>query len=147
MSASALLDRHSYSIASNNPKPSTMCYATSMTSSTGRSIAQSPIGYFAVLYKRVLLPFVKPSTTNVFDDGRSHGGARRRLRRRYFDALNAYFYPDQSPGPTLPWEVAFVGDQDRQAIILQHMMAGLNAHITFDLGLASWRLRPTRWTR
>ena len=40
------------------------------------------------------------------------------------------------PGLTLPWEVAFVGDQDDQAIILQHMMAGLNAHITFDLGLA-----------
>ena len=57
--------------------------------------------------------------------------------RRYFNALNAYFYPDENQGLTLPWEVAFVGDQNDQAIILQHMMAGLNAHITFDLGLAA----------
>ena len=56
--------------------------------------------------------------------------------RRYFNALNGYFHRDDYRGLTLPWEVPFVGDQNRQAIILQHMMAGLNAHITFDLGLA-----------
>jgi hypothetical protein len=49
--------------------------------------------------------------------------------------LNAYFERDSSQGLTLPWAVAFVGDQDDQAIILQYMLAGLNAHITFDLGL------------
>ena len=51
--------------------------------------------------------------------------------------MNAYFYPDEYQGLTLPWEVSFVGAQNDQATILQHMMAGLNAHITFDLGLAT----------
>ena len=50
--------------------------------------------------------------------------------------MNAYFYPDEFEGLTLPWKVAFVGDQDHQAVIVQHMLAGLNAHIRFDLGLA-----------
>ena len=72
----------------------------------------------------------------MFDDGPRMEQLDVAFARRYFNALNAYFYPDEHQGPTLPWKVAFVGDQDDQAIILQHMMAGLNAHITFDLGLA-----------
>ena len=72
----------------------------------------------------------------MFDDGHRIEQLDVVFAHRYFNALNAYFYPDEYQGPTLPWEVAFVGDQNDQAIILQHMMAGLNAHITFDLGLA-----------
>jgi hypothetical protein len=97
---------------------------------------RSGIGYFAVLYRRVTL-----GIRDAINDGRFLDGARiERLdvafANRYFNALNAYFYPDEFEGLTLPWEVAFVGDPDHQAIILQHMLAGLNAHISFDLGLA-----------
>ncbi|OBG20988.1 DUF5995 family protein [Mycobacterium sp. 852002-51057_SCH5723018] len=97
---------------------------------------RSGIGYFAVLYRRITL-----AIRDAVNDGRFLDGARiERLdvafAKRYFNALNAYFYPDEFEGLTLPWEVAFVGDPDHQAIILQHMLAGLNAHISFDLGLA-----------
>ena len=78
-----------------------------------------------------------------------HGAARRRLRRALLQrAERATSTRTSIQGLTLPWEVSFVGDQDRQAIILQHMMAGLNAHITFRPGS-----RPLggcaviRWTR
>ena len=98
--------------------------------------AESHIGYFAVLYRRCTLAIREAVNAGVFDDGNRIAELDVAFARRYFNALNAYFYPDDNnQGLTLPWAVAFVGDQDDKAIILQHMLAGLNAHITFDLGL------------
>ncbi|MGV0794762.1 DUF5995 family protein [Mycolicibacterium sp. XJ1819] len=96
--------------------------------------ARSTIGYFAVLYKRITVAIRDAVDEGVFDNGALIEDLDVVFARRYFDALNSYFYPDQYGGLTLPWEVAFVGDP--QATILQHMMAGLNAHITFDLAPA-----------
>jgi hypothetical protein len=98
--------------------------------------AESPIGYFAALYRRCTLAIREAINEDVFDDGHRMEELDVAFGRRYFNALNAYFHPAEYQGLTLPWAVAFVGDQDGQAIILQHMLAGLNAHITFDLGLA-----------
>ncbi len=98
--------------------------------------AESPIGYFAVLYRRCTLAIREAINEDVFDDGHRMEELDVAFARRYFNALNAYFHPAECQGLTLPWAVAFVGDQDDKAIILQHMLAGLNAHITFDLGLA-----------
>ena len=89
-----------------------------------------------MLYRRVTLAIRQAVIDGVFTDGSRIEALDVAFAKRYFNALNAYFHPDQSRGPTLPWKVAFVGDQDGKAIILQHMMAGLNAHITFDLGIA-----------
>ncbi len=97
--------------------------------------AESHTGYFAALYKRVTLAIREAINEVKFDNGRLIGELDVVFARRYFNALNAYFYPDEYQGLTLPWAVAFVGDQDGQAIILQYMLAGLNAHISFDLGL------------
>jgi len=99
--------------------------------------AESHIGYFAALYKRITLAIQDAITEGVFDDGDRIGQLGIVFSQRYFKSLNAYFYPDECQGLTLPWEVSFVGDQNHKAIMLQHMMAGLNAHITFDLGLAT----------
>ena len=98
--------------------------------------AESPVGYFAVLYRRCTLAIREAINEKVFDDGHRMEELDVAFARRYFNALNAYFHPAEYEGLTLPWAVAFVGDEDDQAIILQHMLAGLNAHITFDLGLA-----------
>jgi Family of unknown function (DUF5995) len=98
--------------------------------------AQNTIGYFAVLYRRVTLAIRDAINDGTFADGRRIERLDVAFAKRYFNALNAYFYPDEFDGLTLPWEVAFVGDRDHHAIIVQHMLAGLNAHISFDLGLA-----------
>lgn len=98
--------------------------------------AESHIGYFAVLYKRTTLAIRDAVRDNVFDDGPRMERLDIAFATRYFNALNAYFHPAKGDGSPLPWKVTFVGDHDGQAIILQHMMAGMNAHITFDLGLA-----------
>jgi hypothetical protein len=99
--------------------------------------AESHIGYFAALYKRITVAIQDAINDGVFDDGDRIDQLGIVFSQRYFNSLNAYFYPDEYQGLTLPWEVSFVGDQNRNAIMLQHMMAGLNAHITFDLGLAT----------
>lgn len=98
--------------------------------------AENGIGYFAVLYRRITLAVRDAINDGTFADGGRIERLDVAFAKRYFDALNAYFYPDEFEGLTLPWKVAFVGDQNHQAIILQHMLAGLNAHISFDLGLA-----------
>jgi len=98
--------------------------------------AENGIGYFAVLYRRITLAIRNAINDGKFVDGRRIERLDVAFAQRYFNALNAYFYPDEFEGLTLPWKVAFVGDQEHQAIILQHMLAGLNAHISFDLGLA-----------
>jgi Family of unknown function (DUF5995) len=98
--------------------------------------SKNAIGYFAVLYRRVTLGIRDAINDGTFVDGPRIERLDVAFAKRYFNALNAYFYPDEFQGLTLPWNVAFVGDQDRQAIIVQHMLAGLNAHIRFDLGLA-----------
>src|SRR6201997_3749530 len=98
--------------------------------------AQNGIGYFTVLYRRITLAIRDAVNDGTFVDGARIERLDVAFAKRYFNALNAYFYPDEFEGLTLPWKVAFVGDQNDQAIILQHMLAGLNAHISFDLGLA-----------
>lgn len=104
--------------------------------------AESHIGYFAVLYRRVTLAIKEAIKEDKFSNGPRIEQLDVAFARRYFNALNAYFYPDEYQGLTLPWKVAFVGDHDDQAIIVQHMLAGLNAHITFDLGLALLAIAP-----
>jgi Family of unknown function (DUF5995) len=104
--------------------------------------AESHIGYFAVVYKRVTLAIREAITDGQFDDGDRVARLDVAFAQRYFNALNAYFYPNEYPDLTLAWEVAFVGDLDGRAIILQHLMSAFNAHITFDLGMACCTIAP-----
>jgi Family of unknown function (DUF5995) len=104
--------------------------------------AESHIGYFAVVYKRVTLAIREAITDGQFDDGNRVARLDVAFAQRYFNALNAYFHPNEYPDLTLAWEVAFVGDLDGQAIILQHLMSAFNAHITFDLGMACFTIAP-----
>ncbi len=104
--------------------------------------ANSHLGYFAVVYKRVTLAIREAINDGQFDDGHRVARLDVVFAQRYFNALNAYFYPNKHPDLTLAWEVAFVGDRDSQAIILQHLMSAFSAHITFDLGMACFTIAP-----
>jgi uncharacterized protein DUF5995 len=102
--------------------------------------AESHLGYFAAVYKRITLAIRDAINTNQFQDGNRVARLDVAFAQRYFNALNAYFHPDECQGLTLPWEVAFVGAHDRHAIILQHMMSAFTAHISFDLGMACFAI-------
>jgi hypothetical protein len=101
------------------------------------STEQSPIGYFAVVYQRVTLAVQKAiNTPKKFEDPTLVADLDVAFAQRYFDALNGFFDPNAAGGLTLPWEIAFLGAKDEQAIILQHLLIAFNAHISFDLGMA-----------
>ena len=58
---------------------------------------------------------------------------------RYLDALATY----QTGGtPSRSWVVAFQGCDDADLLILQQLLAGMNAHINLDLGVAAAQVSP-----
>jgi hypothetical protein len=58
---------------------------------------------------------------------------------RYLDAMSAF----QAEGkPSLCWKEALHGCADDSRLILQHLLAGINAHINLDLGVASAQVSP-----
>ena len=108
---------------------------------------QSTIGYFAVMYKRSTVTIRDALAKGSFTDRPLMERFAVQFAQRYFDALNAYFNPFDFPGDynglTLPWEVAFVGRELGYSTMLQHMVAGLNAHIQFDLGVITAEVVPS----
>jgi Family of unknown function (DUF5995) len=103
---------------------------------------QSTMGYFAVLYKRSTVAISRAINEGKFKDREVMERFDVVFAQRYFDAVNAYFYPGEYPGLTLPWEVAFVGHVVGHSTMLQHMVVGLNAHINYDLGIATAQIVP-----
>jgi hypothetical protein len=99
--------------------------------------AESTIGYFAVMYKRVTVAVREAIDDGQFDNGPMMAHFDAAFAQHYFNALNAYFHPGEYDGGTLAWEVAFLGHEDAQPTMVQQMMSGLNAHICFDLGVAT----------
>lgn len=93
------------------------------------------LGYFAWIYY---------TTTKVVkercDDGFFEDNDRMRyldvvFAQRYFDALVAYH--KHQGVLTQSWEVSFeLGKSDR-LLILQHILLGMNAHISLDLGIST----------
>lgn len=108
--------------------------------------AQSTIGYFAVLYKRGTIAIKRAVEDGDFTDPEWIEQLDCLFAKRYFDALNVFFHPDQydRQALTLPWEIAFINHHNHRASLLQHMVASLNAHICYDLGIAVVELSANR---
>jgi Family of unknown function (DUF5995) len=105
---------------------------------------QSTIGYFAVLYKRSTLAIRDAIDRDLFQDSTLMAEFDVIFAQRYFDALNGYFYPDEFPKLNVAWEVAFVSHNNPETTMLQQMVAAMNAHICFDLGVAAATVAPNR---
>jgi hypothetical protein len=58
---------------------------------------------------------------------------------RYLAALDSF---EHGAKPSQCWLVAFQAAGTQQLIILQHLLAGMNAHINFDLGIAAQEVTP-----
>jgi hypothetical protein len=104
--------------------------------------AESRLGYFAALYKRITIAIKQGIASHQFDDGPRMERFDVTFASRYFAAFNAYFYPGQYPAISHCWRVAFDGAQLPAPIIVQHMIAGVNAHIDLDLGIAAETIAP-----
>lgn len=103
---------------------------------------QSRLGYFAALYKRITIAIRTAIAEGKFEDGPRLQRLDVTFASRYFAALNGYFHPGTYPKPSHCWQVAFDGALHEEPIIIQHMLAGVNAHIDLDLGIAAEQTSP-----
>jgi hypothetical protein len=101
---------------------------------------ESRLGYFGTLYKRITVS-IKKNLPNFQDPARMER-LDVTFASRYFAALNAWFWPAQFPPLGHAWRVAFQAAALPQPILVQHMLAGVNAHIDLDLGIAAAEVSP-----
>src|SRR5271170_1963088 len=99
----------------------------------------SRLGYFAALYRRVTCAVRDGIAAGSFQNGPLMEQLDVVFASRYLDALASY----QTGGSaSRSWVVAFQGCDDADLLILQQLMAGMNAHINLDLGVAAAQVSP-----
>jgi hypothetical protein len=97
------------------------------------------IGYFAALYNRVTLAVRDGIRTGQFHDGPRMERLDVTFATRFLDALDAW---RAGQLPSRVWLKAFEATLSPTPVILQHLLAAMNAHITLDLGIAAARTCP-----
>jgi len=101
--------------------------------------AQSRTGYFAALYRRVTLAVKDGIAQGRFQNGPLMETLDVVFASRYLDAEKQFQAGGQ---PTQSWRVAFSAASDSGPLVLQQLLAGMNAHINLDLGIASAEVAP-----
>jgi hypothetical protein len=95
---------------------------------------EDPLGYFAVLYRRVTAEVKQGIADDFFDDGPRMERLDVIFARRYIDAYYAYRRGESVTGS---WARAFELSPRYWPIVMQHLLIGINAHINLDLGIAA----------
>ncbi|WP_046316380.1 DUF5995 family protein [Mycobacterium sp. UM_Kg1] len=110
--------------------------------------SSSRLGYFAALYKRITIAVRTAIAQGVFADGPRMERFDVAFANRYLDALNGHLHPQRYPRPTRSWAVAFGEASAGDPILVQHLVAGVTAHIALDLGIAAVQVSPgpALWT-
>lgn len=99
----------------------------------------SRLGYFPALYRKVTQQVKEGIGKNSFENGPRMERLDVLFANRYLRAFEAY----RAGTPvTRSWHVAFTASDDRWAIVLQHLLLGINAHINLDLGIAAAETAP-----
>ena len=93
-----------------------------------------PLGYFAALYRNVTQQVKDGIVEEIFDDNARMAKLDVIFAKRYLDAYYAY---KSSKETTISWKKAFDSARDYLPIVLQHLLLGMNAHISLDLGIAA----------
>lgn len=105
-----------------------------------RSIAQRDrVGYFAAMYRQVTAKVAEGIATGFFDDGERVARLDVVFASRYLASLEHFRAGER---PTRAWELAFEADKSPRPLIVQHLLAGMNAHINLDLGIAAATTAP-----
>lgn len=96
-------------------------------------------GYFAALYREVTRRVKADLETGRFSDPTRMERLDVVFANRYLEALSRY---RDGGSPTRSWEVALEATTRWSPLILQHLLAGMNAHINLDLGIAAEEVSP-----
>src|SRR3954470_23923484 len=105
-----------------------------------RSIVERDrLGFFAVLYRTVTAAVKEGIAAGRFEDGPRMERLDVAFANRYLEA----FHPHRAGGvPGASWRVAFGAGKSHRAVILQHLLLGMNAHINLDLAIAAAQVCP-----
>ncbi len=91
-------------------------------------------GYFAALYAQMTRAIRDNIQAGTFDDGPRMERLDVAFANRYFAALDAA----RSEVPLAQsWRDTFAAEKSDQHLVMQHLLLGINAHINFDLGVAT----------
>lgn len=94
---------------------------------------RSRVGYFAAVYRTVTAAIRQGIEEGLFDDPAHMERLEEVFAQRYLDALAAH-------GERLPtsrsWQVVLDAARRWRFLVLQHVLAGTNAHVNLDLGVA-----------
>jgi hypothetical protein len=92
------------------------------------------LGYFAALYRRVTQAVKDGIANNKFDNGPLMQRLDVNFASRYLQAYEQFRSGQQ---PTRSWQTAFDATSWWRPLVVQHLLAGINAHINLDLGIAA----------
>lgn len=96
-------------------------------------------GYFAALYRRVTRAVKAGIAAGRFENGERLARLDVAFARRYLDAQDAY---RTGGAMTRSWRVAFGAVTNPLPLVVQQLLAGINAHINLDLAIASVAVSP-----
>ncbi len=99
----------------------------------------SRAGYFAALYRMVTIAVKEGILAGDFDDADRMARLDAVFAQRYLDAFDQW---RAGEAPTASWQVAFDGAARWRPIVVQQLVAGINAHINLDLGVAAATVAP-----
>lgn len=105
-------------------------------------LANSPIGYFAALYRRTTAAIGAAISAGTFDDPSTVGRLAVTFGNRYLGALSAWSAGASGPTLSRAWQVAFEAAAHRDLLVIEHILLGMNAHILLDLGVAAADVCP-----
>ena len=97
------------------------------------------VGYFAALYRRVTVAVREGIRRGDFLDSDRMDRLDTRFANRYLDALDAY---RRGAAVSESWRIALDACKEREPTVLQHLYAGLTAHLLLDLAVATAETAP-----
>jgi len=95
---------------------------------------KSRLGYFAALYRRVTRAVKDGIANNQFQNRTLMERLDVNFAGRYLDAFEQFRSGQE---PTSSWQIAFRAADWWRPIVVQQLLAGINAHINLDLGIAA----------
>lgn len=95
----------------------------------------SPLAFFPAVYRATTARVRAGIQSGRFADGARMDRLATTFANRYLRAIDAVS-PGGAAGPPKSWGVAFGAAGRPHAMILQHVLLGMNAHINFDLPVA-----------
>jgi Family of unknown function (DUF5995) len=100
----------------------------------------SALGFFAAYHRQVTLRVREGIAAGAFADGPRMARLETACANRYL-AAHAALGAGGAAAPRC-WQLAFTASRDDRLIILQNLLLGINAHVTFDLGIAAAEVCP-----